>query len=130
MWFRLLSFLIAIALLTKATIALAFPRRFYTARQQQYASIKLPPKLLVPTALVLALTLTAWYATIFHYQPWGWVVTGFLSAICCMALHHLFHWKSHRQTMLKVVMSPKVGQFDCLLLALGLVFLALGLFVY
>jgi hypothetical protein len=130
MWFRVISFVIAIALLGKAIVALASPRRFYAARQKQYASDTLPSTFLVPPALVLALTLVAWYATIFHYQPWGWLVTGLLSLISCMALHHLLHWASHRQAMLKLITNPKVRQLDCLLLAVGLAFLALALFVY
>ncbi len=77
MWFRTLSFVIAAALLGKAAIALAIPRRFYAVRERQYASESLPPKLLVAPVVVVALTLVAWYATIFHYQPWSWVVTGF-----------------------------------------------------
>ena len=130
MWFQVLSLVIAIALLSKATVALASPRRFYAARQQQYASETLPSKLLIPPALVLALTLVAWYATIFHYQPWGWLVTGLLSVISCLSLHHVFHWARHRQAMLKVVTNPRVKQVDCLLLAVGLAFLGLALFVY
>jgi hypothetical protein len=130
MWFRVLSFLIALALLVKAAVALTASRRFYARRQQQYSSETLPAKLLIPPAVVLTLTLAAWFATIFHYRPWGWLVTGFLSVLSCLSLHHLFHWAKHRQAMLKLVSNPKVKQIDCLLLAMGLGFLALALVVY
>ncbi len=76
------------------------------------------------------LTLVAWYATLFHYQPWGWVVTGSLTALACMAIDHLFRWEKHRQRMLKVVSNPKVWQMDCLLLIVGAGFLTLALVVY
>ena len=130
MWFQVLSFVIAVALLVKATVALTVPRRFYAKRQEQYSAETRPSGLLIPPAVVLTLTLAAWFATIFHYQPWGWLVTGFLSALSCLSLHHLFHWKTHRQTMLKVVASPKVNRVDYVLLVVGLAFLALSLFVY
>lgn len=130
MWFRVLSFVIAVALLVKAAVALTAARRFYAKRRQQYSSETLPSKLLIPPAAVLTLTLAAWFATIFHYRPWGWLVTGFLSVLSCLALHHLFQWANHRQAMLKLVANPKVKQFDYLLLAVGLGFLALALFVY
>jgi len=130
MWFRVLSFVIAVALLVKATVALTASRRFYARRQQQYSSETLPSKLLIPPAVILSLTLAAWFATIFHYQPWGWLVTGFLSVLSCLSLHNLFHWAKHRHVMLKVVSNPKVKQVDYLLLAVGLGFLALALFVY
>jgi hypothetical protein len=130
MWFQALSFVIAVALIGKATVALIAPRRFYAVRQQQYSSETLPSRLLIPPVLVFALTLAAWFATIFHYRPWGWVVTVFLSVLSCLALHHVFYWVKHRQAMLKVVANPKVKQFDYVLLALGFGFLALSLFVY
>ena len=130
MWFRVLSLVIAVALLSKAAIALAARRRFYAARQRQYMSDSLLPKTLVAPAVVVGLTLIAWYATIFHYQPWSWVVTGFLTAISCMVVDHVFRWARHRQAMLKVVTNPNVWQFDYLLLAVGSGFVVLALLVY
>ena len=130
MWFQVLSLVIAVALLGKATIALTARRRFYAIRQRQYAAESLPTKLLVAPAVVVALTLVAWYATIFHYQPWGWVVTGFLTALSCMSVDHVFRWSRHRQAMLAVVTNPKVWQVDCLLMVVGSGFVALALLVY
>ena len=130
MWFKVLSLLIAVALLGKAIIALLGPRRFYAVRQSHYASETLPAKLLVPPVLVLAVTGVTWYATIFHYRPCGWVLTGFLTLISCLSLDQVFRWQKHRARLLKVVANPKVWYFDCLLVALGSGFAALGLFVY
>ena len=130
MRFQVLSLLIAMALLVKATVALIAPRRFYARRREQYCSESLPPKLLIPPTVVLALALASWFATIFHYQPWAWLVTGFLSVLSILSLHHVFFWKSHRQAMLKVVTNTRVTHVDCLLLAAGLVFLSLALFVF
>ena len=83
-----------------------------------------------PPVVVGALTLTAWYATFFHYRAWGSLVTGFLTALCCLALDHLLRWKKHRHRMLKVVSNPNVWRFDCLLLVIGFVFLALAFLVF
>lgn len=130
MWFRVLSLAIAVALLGKAVIALAAPRRFYARRQRQYAWESQPTQLLVAPVVVVALTSVAWYATIFHYQPWCWAVTGFLTAVACLAVDHVFRWESHRQRMLKLVTSPKVWQVDCLLFIVGAGFVALALLVY
>ena len=130
MWFQFLSLLIATALIGKASIALATRQRFYAVRSRQYVSESLPLKLLVGPIVVGALTLVAWYATIFHYQPAAWVVTGFLTALSCMAFDHVFRWKRHRQAMLKVVTNPNVWLIDCVLLAFGAGFVALALLVY
>ena len=130
MWFQVLSFVIATALLVKAGVALTIPSRFYATRQRQYASTSLPPALMVPPAIILCVTSVAWYATLVHYRPWGWVVTGSLTLLCCLSLHHLVRWRQHRETMSKVVAHPKVWLIDCLLLVLGGAFAALGWLVY
>lgn len=130
MWFKVLGLLIAIALISKATVALAAPGRFYAVRQRQYAYASLPPELLVAPAFVILTTSVAWYATLFHYRPLGWLITGSLTLLSGMSIHHLLWWKRHREAMLKVVSSPRVWQFDCLLLALGCGFMALALLVY
>ena len=130
MWFKVLGLVIAAALIAKAGVALLLGRRFYALRQRHYASPKLPGKLLVAPAVVVALTLLAWYATFAHYRPWGWVVTASLSLLACMAVDHLLRWERHRAAMLKVVTSRKVWQIDVLLLALGVAFAALALLVY
>ena len=82
-----------------------------------------------PPAIILGLTSVAWYATLVHYRPWGWVVTGSLTLLCCLSLSQLVRWRRHRETMLKVVANPKVWLIDCLLLVLGGGFAALGFLV-
>jgi len=121
---------IAAALLSKAVIALLAPDRFYAERQRQYVSRTLPAKLLAPPLAIVTLASVSWYATIFHYRPWGWVVTGSLTALSCLAVEHVFRWERHRQRMLKVVANPKVWQVDCALLALGAGFAALAVLAY
>ena len=130
MWFRVLGLVLAAALILKASVALAAPRRFYAARQSQYASASSPRKLMVAPALLFVAMLSAWYATIYHYRPWGWVVTGFLTLLSAGSLHHLARWHRHRDVMLKVVTNPRVWWVDCFLLALGASFAALALLVY
>jgi len=130
MWFQALSFVIATALLVKAIVALAIPGRFYATRQRQYDSTSMPRELLVPPAIILCLTSAAWYATFVHYRPWGWIVTGSLTLLCCLSLNNLLRWRRSRKTMSKVVAHPHVWVIDCLLLVLGSGFAALGLWVY
>ena len=130
MWFHVLSVVIAVALLGKAAIALAAPRRFYDERQRQYASEVRPRKLLVPPIVIVAITFAAWYATIFHYQSWGWIVTGCLTVLACVSVDHALRWERHRQKMLRVVTNPKVWWVDCILLVVGALFVALAFWVY
>jgi hypothetical protein len=128
--FRTLSLIIAAALLVKATIALLVPGRFYAERQRQYASASPPGKVLVPPIVIVALTVVAYYATIVHYQPWSWIVTGSLTGLASLSVASLFRWSSHRRRMHGIVANPRVWRIDSLLLVAGALFLALGLFVY
>ena len=129
-WFRLLSFLIATALVVKAVVALAMPERFYATRRRQYASDSRPRELWLPPAIVFVVTSIAWYATVFHYRPWGWIVTGALTLLCCASLDHVLRWRRHRARMSAIVSSPKVLLVDYALLVLGAGFAALGWWIY
>ena len=130
MWFRILSLIIATALLGKAAIALSMPARFYAERQRQYASLSPPTKVLVPPVVIVGLALVAWYATIFHYKPWGWIVTASLTALACVSVYQLSRWATHRHWMRKVVADPRVWRVDWLLLAIGTLFVVLAVYVY
>ena len=129
-WFRFLSFLIATALLVKAVVALAMPERFYARRRMQFASESSPRESWLPPAIVLLVTSIAWYATVFHYRPWGWIVTGALTLLSCASLHQRLRWRRHRATMTAIVSSPKVLLVDYALLVFGIGFAALGWWVY
>src|SRR5687768_11508069 len=118
MWFKVLSFVMATALLGKSLIALSGPRRFYAVRQSQYASATPPARFFVAPVLVWAVTGLTWYATIFHYRPSGWLLTSFLTLISCLSLDHVFRWQKHRARLLRMVAHPKVWYFDCLLVVL------------
>ena len=56
MWFRVLSLILAVALLLKATMALAAPQRFYASRQRQFThhESRVPSHYVAP-AVVLAI---------------------------------------------------------------------------
>ena len=95
-----------------------------------YASEARPRKLLVPPIVIVAITCAAWYATIFHYQSWGWIVTGCLTVLACLSVDHVLRWERHRQKMLRVVTNPKVWWVDCILLVVGALFVALAFWVY
>ena len=128
--FRVLSLVIAAALIGKAVIALAMPGRFYAERQRQYASASPPAKILVAPVVIVGLALVAWYATIRHYQPWGWVVTASLTVLARLSVQQLFRWEAHRKTMHKLVANPRVSRVDYLLLVFGALFLTLAMLVF
>ena len=72
----------------------------------------------------------AWYATLVHYRPWGWIVTASLTLLCALSLHNLAMWRRHRGAMAKIVAHPRVWIVDSVLLAAGAGFaVAAGLLI-
>lgn len=133
MWFQVLSLLIAGLCIGKAVVALAAPEWFYGFRQQQYGSERLPWSIFVAPAFVMALTLTAWYATLTHYVDWGWVVTAVLSFFAVLAVVNLRQWAVHRVAVLRAIRAPQTAtrqRVDAGILLFGSLFLALAIFVY
>jgi hypothetical protein len=130
--FQTVSLLIAVPALLKAVTGLVLPGRFYGWRRQQYASASVPRVVLIMPALFLILAAASWYATLFHYQPWGWVVTGFTSLIASLGLLNLSRWSSHRQKTGEAIDNrPRTrAGVDLAILFLGLLFTYLALFVY
>ena len=109
---------------------MAFHQKFSANRQRQYASASRPAKLFFGPILAVALACTAWYATLFQYRPWGWVITLFLTLLAVMSVEHLWRWRWYREKMLKVVSNPRVVQVDFVLMLLGCGLVVLGLTVY
>lgn len=133
MWFKVLALTIALICVGKAVIALAAPSLFYGFRRQQYDAIRIPISITVMPLLVTTLAATAWYATLFHYVAWGWVVTAFLSVFAVLGLKNLWRWSAHRTLLSQAIATAKAEtrvRVDGGILGVGVVFLLLGLLVY
>lgn len=131
MWFEVLSLLIGVPCLLKGIIGLSLPTRFYRWRHGQYASERPPQALfVVPLALVGVVAVT-WYATVFHYVPWGWVVTAFITVAALAGGANLLRWRQHQGRALRAVGSPATRRaVDLVLIGVGAGFVALALAVY
>lgn len=130
--FQLIGLIIALIALTKAVSALLLPARFYGWRSRQYDSATIPRIVLVLPGLFVLLAAAAWYATLFAYQPYGWIVTGFTTLIAILGSRNLSRWSSHRQqTGAAIATQPETRiRVDIAILLLGLFFAGLALFVY
>ena len=131
MWFQVLSLLIGVPCLLKGVIGLSVPGRFYRWRHGQYAAERPPAALfLAPMALTAAVAVT-WYATAFHYAPWGWVVTAFVTTAAVLGAANLLRWRQHQGRALRAVGSPATRRgVDLVLVGVGAGFVALALTVY
>ncbi len=131
MWFRSLSLILATVCVSKAAVALIRPAAFYGWRQGQYGSGRPPGVVLVAPVATLLLAGTAWYATLYHYQRGGWIVTSFLTLVAALGAANLVRWSAHRATVSRAIAHPaRRTAVDLLLLLLGLFFLALALLLF
>ncbi|CAN5347657.1 hypothetical protein BH10PLA2_BH10PLA2_11350 [soil metagenome] len=131
MWFKMLGLLIGTPCLLKGFIGLLLPEKFYRWRHGQYASERPPGVLFVaPLALAAAVAVT-WYATAFHYVPWGWVVTVFVSIAAVVGTVNLIRWQQHQNRSLRAVSNPATRRnVDLVLVGLGVAFVVLAIAVY
>jgi hypothetical protein len=130
--FQIISLLIAIPALLKAITGLLLPNHFYGWRRQQYASTSIPRVVLVMPTLFVLLAGASWYATLFRYQPWGWIVTGFTTLIASLGMLNLSRWSTHRQKTgdaIDTQPETRIG-VDVVILLLGGLFTYLAFFVY
>src|SRR5262245_22952278 len=131
MWFKVLSLVLAFMCLAKGIVALSISTKFYERRKQHYASEGAPRIVFLMSAIVTLLLALAWYATWFHYVRWGWAVTGFITSVALLSLDNLLRWSTHRVRMLRVVeYAQRTWYVDGCIVALGMGFLLLGVFVY
>ncbi|MSU69382.1 MAG: hypothetical protein EXS39_01095 [Opitutaceae bacterium] len=106
MWFKVLTFLLAVPALAKGLVGLVAPVPFYAWRQTHYSAPRIPGLVLIAPGLLVAVTVAAWYATLFHYVPWGWIITGLSTGTMLLAAVNLWHWPTHRARALRVVADP------------------------
>lgn len=130
--YQAISLILAAICLLKAGTALLRPAQFYGWRTGQYASTRVPTVVLIVPTLVVGLALTAWYATLFHYQAWGWIVTAFTTIIALLAIANLSRWSAHRETTRNAIETQPETRIlvDVVILLLGVFFAALAVFVY
>jgi len=127
--FRALSLIIAAICLLKGFTGLLWPRQFYQWRHDQYTSQRMPPIVLVAPVVIALLVAIAWYATLTAYEPFSWIVTGFISVAFLFV--NLSRWSRHRHSALQAVESPqKLMAVDLTLVGIGLGFVALAVWAY
>jgi hypothetical protein len=131
MWFKVLSFIVALACLTKGIVALARPARFCARRRQQLSAGRIPRAILVVSSLVVAMMAVTWHATLFHYAPWGWILTTFITVLSFLSMLNVLRWSTSRIRMLAFVeYAEQNWHVDAAIITLGVIFLTLAIFVY
>jgi len=123
--------LIGVSCLLKGIVGLTFSDYFYQWRRAHYTSAQTPSALFAAPSVVAAVVAVTWYATLFHYSPWGWIVTAFVTATALLGTANLVRWKQYRGRALRAVDNTVTRRcVDVMLLVIGAGFVALAMFVY
>lgn len=132
MWFRLISFVLAAACILKALIGLFFHKKFYSWDRKQYAAKKFPKRLFIFILYGIGIVLTTWYATIFHYVKYGYILTIIVTLSSIKLFSILFDWENTSKKFVHFIDSGgwKLWVLDIFILIMGIVFFLLGLYVY
>jgi hypothetical protein len=131
-WFEVLSLILAAVYLMDAAIALARHERKWAWVRRHYAEESMSPTLVPLVVLALVVIAVAWYATLFHYVAYGWIVTSFLTLGLLKVLAMLCCWEKTSGRILRMVDSARRGLWllDALSLIVGVGFLLLAILVY
>lgn len=132
MLFKIISFVLACACILKAIIGLAFHKKFYLWDRKQYASQKLPKDIFIFILYGIGMFFITWYATIFHYERYGWIITLVVTLSSVKLFSILFNWRKTSEKIVKFIDSGgwKLWMLDITIFIIGILFLLLGLYIY
>ncbi len=132
MWFKIISFVLAGACFLKAFIGFVFHNKFYEWDRKQYASDKWPKSFFIFITYGLVMFALIWYATIFHYVKYGWILTLIVSISSIKLFSLLFKRDEIAPKFVRFIESGgwKLWAVDIFVLFMGFLFLYLGLYIY
>ncbi len=132
MWFKIISFILAGACFLKAFIGFVFHNKFYKWDREQYASKQWPKSFFIFVTYGLVMFLLIWYATIFHYVKFGWILTSIVTLSSVKLFSILFKRKKIAPKFVKLIDAGgwKLWAIDAFVLIMGILFLFMGTHIY
>ena len=132
MWFRIISLILATVCLIEGIAGLVFREQFHGWLRRQCSAARPSGTLRVILVYLTTLVVATWYATIFHYRPYGWVLTLVMTLSGIEILLVLYRWRAVGEAVVGFLLETRqhVGWVYGVAIALGTLLLWLGLFVY
>ena len=132
MLFKIICYILATTALIKGLVGIFAHHKLYGWAEKHYSKQdkSITVKVLVAYA-VLVLILT-WYATLFNYVQYGWIVTTFITLMSIKTVGLLFNWEAASQKFVNFIKSGEkmLWLLDIVVISLSLIFYGLGLFLY
>lgn len=132
MCFKIISFIWAGTCILKALIGFIFHEKFYSWDKKQYSSKNWPASFLIFIPYGIGIFIVTWYATIFHYEKHGWILTLIVTISSLKLFSILFNWKKTSERFVKFIdlNSWKLWAVDIFVIIMGMLFLFLGIYIY
>ena len=132
MWFKCIGYLLAASSFFFVLLAVILEDRVYDWLKEQMYREKRSWFINLMLAFGAALIGVTWYATLFHYVPYGWIVTVLVSLAVIKIVGFLFFWRKTADLYLRLVgyIGPPYRLGEPANLLFGVLFLLLAALVY
>lgn len=132
MWFEVLAWILAIACFVKAFVGFVFHDAFYDWDRRQYASKGWPVSFTFFLPYGIGMVIAVWYATIFHYVQYGWILTTLVTIASVKLVNILLNWKKTSAGFVAFIEKGGAALWfvDVFVLAVGIGSAALAIWVY
>jgi len=132
MLFELISIILGTTALIKGLAGIFIHDKLYGWAESHYSKKEKSRTIylfLVYAFLMLAIT---FYATIYQYTAYGWILTIFISVMSLKTIGLIFNWEKTSQKLVAFIKhdGKKIWLLDILVIFLSMIFFSLALFVY
>lgn len=132
MLFKIICFVVAGSAFIKGLTGIFAHDKLYGWARKHYASEEWSFTFILLLVYGIAVVGTTWYATIFTYVKYGWILTVFMSIMSLKMIGLIFNWKETSRKFVNLIESggKKLWVLDFIVLVLGVIFLLMGLYLY
>lgn len=132
MLFKIICYILATTALIKGLVGIFAHDKLYGWAEKHYAQTEKSITVKVLVAYAVIILFLTWYATLFQYTQYGWIITTFITLMSIKTVGLLFNWKAASQKFVDFIKSSQkmLWVLDIVVIFLSLIFYGLGLFLY
>jgi|AntRauTorcE11898_2_1112593.scaffolds.fasta_scaffold23077_2 hypothetical protein len=132
MLFQVICYILATTALIKGLTGLFAHETLYGWAEKHYSETKKSATVQVMVAYAFIILILTWYATLFDYVKYGWIITVFISLMSIKTLTLIFKWEEASKKFVKLIKSggATLWTLDIIVIVLSIIFYSLGYFLY
>lgn len=132
MLFKIVCYVVAGAAFCKGLVGIFAHDKLYGWAEKHYATGERSFTVWLFLIYGIGVVGITWYATIFDYVKYGWILTVFMSIMSLKLIGLIYNWEETSKKFVNFIRgsSSKLWLLDFVVLLLGAVFLWMGLYLY